>query len=198
MNPQIHIPKPSSRQPIPSHAKQVFKGKLFEVYQWEQKLFNGSSKTFEKIKRPATVMVLPVTDDGKIILTEQEQPGEGHFVGAIGGIVDPGEDILLAAKRELLEESGFTAHQFILWDAVQLVNKIEWPVYTFIAKDLHQTQKMHLDGGEKIKLTFVTFDEFIKITHDEKFRDIEISLKIHRLEMDQGLLRQLKTLFDKK
>lgn len=80
--------KPTSKQPIPKHAKRVFKGIIFDVYQWKQKLFDGSFTTFEKIKRKSTVMVLPITKDGKIILTQQEQPLEGKFIGAIGGIVD--------------------------------------------------------------------------------------------------------------
>lgn len=189
------IQKPRSKQPIPPSAKKVFSGKLFEVWQWEQKLFDGKTKTFEKIKRPETVMVLPITDRGKIVLTEQEQPGEGFFIGLIGGIVDPSEDILSATKRELLEESGYTAKDFILWDATQAINKIEWPVYTFIAKGLKRVQEMQLDGGERIKLKEVTFDEFLHLTHDQNFRDIEVILKIHKLEDDLKTLEETKKLF---
>ncbi len=191
----MNIQKPQSKQLIPASAKKVFQGKLFEVWQWEQKLFDGKTKTFEKVKRPETVMVLPVTDAGKIVLTEQEQPGEGFFIGLIGGIVDLGESVLEAAKRELLEESGYRAQNFILWDAVQLINKIEWPVYTFIAKGLKKEQDMQLDGGERIKLKEVTFDEFLVLTHEDKFRDIEVALKIHKDENNQKQMDKMKRLF---
>ena len=191
----MDIPKPRSKQPIPGNATRVFKGKLFEVYQWEQKLFDGSFKTFEKIKRPATVMILPITDDGKIILTQQEQPGEGRFIGLIGGIVEEAEDVLVAAKRELLEESGYVAEEFVLWDAVQLINKIEWPVYTYLAKQLKKSQAMSLDGGEKIRLKPVTFEEFLKLSHDESFRDIEVAIKIHHMEADPDAIKAARKLF---
>src|SRR3989344_9686996 len=102
----MEIKRPESKQPIPGHAKRVFKGVLFDVYQWEQKMFDGSTAIFEKLKRPDTVVVFPVLPDGRIILTEQEQPGKEAFIGATGGRVDVGEEILQTAHRELLEESG--------------------------------------------------------------------------------------------
>ncbi len=191
----MHINTPPSKQPIPVTAKKVFSGKLFEVWQWEQKLYDGTTRTFEKIKRPPTVMILPITDQGKIVITQQEQPGEGPFIGLIGGIVDEKEDVLVAAKRELLEESGYTAQEFIMWDAIQLINKIDWPSYTFIAQGLKKVQEIHLDGGEKIALKEVTFDEFLALSHEEKFRDIEIALKIHKIENDIKLLEKTKRLF---
>lgn len=50
-----------------------------------------------------TFVVFPVLPDGRILLTEQEQPGREPFIGACGGRIDEGEDALTAAKRELLE-----------------------------------------------------------------------------------------------
>lgn len=191
----MKIKRPKSKQLIPKNAKRVFKGILFDTYQWKQKLFDGSFTIFEKIKRPNTVMVLPITNEGKIILTEQEQPAEGKFIGALGGIVDRGEKILDAAKRELLEESGYKAKKWILWDSVQLTNKIDWPVYTFIAKDLIKTQEITPDAGEKIKLKPVTFADFIKICSQENFRDIEIALKILRAKNNPSELAKIEKLF---
>jgi ADP-ribose pyrophosphatase len=98
----MNIKKPISKQPLPKHAKKVFEGIIFDVYQWEQKMFDGTTQTFEKLKRPDTVTVIPITHDGMIMLTKQEQPGKQAFVGAAGGRVDYGEGIIEAAKRELL------------------------------------------------------------------------------------------------
>ena len=148
----MKIARPPSKQPIPDDARRVFKGVLFDVYQWEQELYDGTKATFEKLRRPDTVVVFPVMNDGRILLTEQEQPGKAPFVAATGGRVDEGEDVLQAAKRELREESGYEASEFILWDAQQPVSKIDWAVYTFVAKGLKKVADIHLDAGERITL----------------------------------------------
>ena len=193
----MNIQRPNSKQPIPDHAKKVFKGVMFDTYQWEQEMFDGSKATFEKLKRPDTVVVFPVLPNGKIILTEQEQPGKVPFIGATGGRVDEGEDILTAAKRELLEESGYEAEEFILWDAKHPVSKIDWVVYTFIAKGLKKVADLHLDAGEKIKLLNLTLDELIEvaINKDTYFAEQEIVSKFFEAKFDPKKKEELKELF---
>lgn len=182
---------------MPTHAKRVFKGVLFDVYQWEQELFDGTRVIFEKLKRPDTVVVLPVLPDGKIILTAQEQPGYEPFIGAVGGRVDEGEDVLSAAKRELLEESGYEAEEFILWVSGQPVSKIDWAVFTFIAKGLKKVADLDLDGGEKINLLPVAIDELINLATDgqKKFGDKEISGKFFEAKADPKKREELNELF---
>ena len=194
----MEINRPKSKQPIPDNAKKVFSGVLFDVYQWEQELFDGTKTLFEKLKRPDTVVVFPVLDDGKIILTEQEQPGKEPFIGTTGGRVDEGEDILEAAKRELLEESGYEASEFILWDAQHPTSKIDWIVYTFIAKGLKKVADMNLDAGEKINLKLVNFDEFIEIAINKNFVEKEIIPKLYEAKLHPEKREELKKLFNPK
>lgn len=194
----MEINRPKSKQPIPDNAKKVFGGVLFDVYQWEQELFDGTKTLFEKLKRPDTVVVFPVLDDGKIILTEQEQPGKEPFIGATGGRVDEGEDILEAAKRELLEESGYEASEFILWDAQHPTSKIDWVVYTFIAKGLKKVSDMNLDAGEKIKLKLVNLDEFIEIAINKNFVEKEIIPKLYEAKLHSEKKEELIKLFNPK
>ncbi|HYC34441.1 MAG TPA: NUDIX hydrolase [Candidatus Paceibacterota bacterium] len=191
----MNIEKPKSRQPIPEHAKCVHKGVVFDVYQWEQEQFDGSVKTFEKLKRSDTVVVFPVLPDGRILLTKQEQPGMEPFIGATGGRVDPGEDTLDAAKRELKEESGYEAGEFTLWDARQPATKIEWSVYTFIAKGLKKVADLNLDAGEKIALYPVTFDEFIELGTKENFAEKEITHMLIEAKYDPEKKEELRKLF---
>lgn len=186
--------RPISKQPIPPHAKRVFKGKIFEVYQWKQKMFDGSVEIFEKLKRPDIVNVLPVVN-GKIILTQQKQPSIQPFIGSAGGRIDEDEIPLQAAKRELLEETGYKAKKFVLWDAAQIFIKIDYVIYTFVAKDCQKVADLKLDSGEKIKLISVTFDEFIKLASQENFRDVEIALKVLRIKSDPQKLTKMRRLF---
>jgi len=174
----VKIKRPQSRQPLPSNAKCVFKGILYDVYQWNQEQFDGSFKTFEKLKRTDTAQVIPITKDKRIVLTEQRQPGKFSFVGVPGGRVDEGEDVFVAAKRELLEESGYESARWELWDAIQPSSKIEWAVFTFLAKDCEKTTDINPDEGEKIKVRLVNFDEFVELVSGERFYNKEITRKI--------------------
>ena len=192
----MEINRPKSKQPIPDNAKKVFGGVLFDVYQWEQKLFDGTTTVFEKLKRPDTVVVFPVLDDGRVIITEQEQPGKEPFIGAVGGRVDEGEGILEAARRELLEESGYEASEFVLWDAQHPTSKIDWVVYTFIAKGLKKVADLHLDAGEKIVLKPVDFDEFINIVISKNFMEKEIIPKLYEAKLYPEKMEELKKLFN--
>lgn len=192
----MNIPRPKSNQPIPSSAKKVFEGIIFKVYQWEQEMFDGSKKTFEKLSRGDTVNVFPVTEDNKIVLTRQEQPGTEPFIGAIGGMVDPGEDIETAVRRELLEESGYEAGSVVLWDSKQLSSGIDWAMYSFVAKDLKKIAELQLDVGEKIELLYLSFDEFVETVAQENYRDLEISLKVLRaVRTCEGVDRLKKVFF---
>lgn len=192
----MEIHRPQSKQPIPDHAKKVFSGVVFDTYQWEQELFDGTKTLFEKLKRPDTVVIFPVYDDGRIMLTEQEQPGKEPFIGATGGRVDEGEEILDAAKRELLEESGYEASEFILLNAQHPTSKIDWVVYTFIAKGLKKVAEMNLDGGEKITLKPVTFDEFIELGTNEHFAEKEIIFQLLEARLYPQKMEGLRALFN--
>ncbi|HOY46028.1 MAG TPA: NUDIX hydrolase [Candidatus Dojkabacteria bacterium] len=173
---EINRPKPI--RSIPTNAKEVYKGKIFTLYQWQQEMFDGSTSTFEMLKRPDTVMIIPVTEDNRIILTRQEQPGH-HFTGLAGGRLDRNETIIEAAQRELLEETGLKASTFELLNSFQPAGeKIDWFVFTLIARNCKKVQDQNLDSGEKVEIIEVDFEEFIEICLQEDFRDNELQMLI--------------------
>ena len=190
----MKIKKPVSKQPIPKSAKKVFAGKLFDVYQWEQELFDGSITTFEKVRTMDIVSIIPVTTDGKIMICKQKQPGTEAFTGVFGGRIDAGETPLEAAKRELLEETGYTSDEFMLWDAVQLFTHFEFGIYLYIAKNCRKIAEPKLDKGEKIEVEYVNFEQFVALINHEKFRGIEITIKILRAQLDLKEMEKIKKL----
>jgi ADP-ribose pyrophosphatase len=154
---------------IHENAKLAFKGKMFEIYQWEQKLYDGSNQTFEMAKRSPTVQVIAVTGN-KIALSKQEQPHKKHeFIALFGGKAEAGEKPLEAAKRELEEESGLASNDWELLKTFQSHSKIEWEVCLYIARDCKKVTEPHLDPGEKIQTIEMTFEEFIDFITSEKY-----------------------------
>src|ERR1700733_8127048 len=95
---------PPSAVLIPDQAKRVFKGEIFDVYQWPQTMFDGTAATFEMLKRPDTVQAIAVVDD-KILVLNDEQPHRGARLTFPGGRADKSNESTDAAiKREVHEE----------------------------------------------------------------------------------------------
>jgi ADP-ribose pyrophosphatase len=193
----MKIERPKSKQSLPEDAKRVFKGVIFDVYQWEQELYDGTKTVFEKLKRPDSALVIPVTTEGKIIMSYQEQPRKTPFIGFIGGRIDEGEGPLEAGKRELLEEAGYEASDWSLLEAFQPVSKIEWAVFILVAKGCRKVAEQNLEGGEKIDLKLVDFDELVDIIINEKdsrFRDAELRVKFLETKLDPKKMDELREL----
>ncbi len=184
---------------MPEDAKKVFSGVVLDVYQWEQEMFDGSTKTFEKLKRKDAVTIIPIMDDGKILVTRQSQPGKKEFVAFPGGDIENDEDILEAAKRELKEEAGYEAKDFILWDSSQPQSKIEEARYVFIAKGCRKISDQSLDSGEKIEIDFIDFEEFIDTIYLDKFNNKEVLFKLVKERIfpksSEGNLEKLRKIF---
>lgn len=149
---------------IPQHAKCVFKGIIFGVYHWEQKMFDGRTETFEAITRNPAAFVLPMSGE-KIYYVHQEQPAKPPYYSLPGGRIDEGEEPLEAAKRELEEETGLTSDNWELFESFnpgRALGKTDYPVYFFIARDCKKTREQKLDvGGEKIEILETTLDDFL-------------------------------------
>lgn len=175
--------RPSSRQPLPPSARQVFKGELFDVYQWEQVLYDGSIAVFEKLRRPDTCYVIPVTANDTLLIVRQVQPGSQQFFGLIGGRVEVGETYEIAARRELLEEGGLIPGTLELWDSYQFLPKIDWAIFTFIARDCSSAEQS-LDAGEKIEMVEVSFEELLELASKDSFGDLEVALRLLRIAAD--------------
>jgi ADP-ribose pyrophosphatase len=159
---------PRDAKLIPSNAERVFEGIIFDVYQWQQQMYNGKTATFEMLRRPDTVVIMPVKD-GKLVMLDEEQPHYGRELGFPGGRNDvEGEDELACAKREMLEETGMTFKTWRLLDVYQTAYKIEHFVYTFLATDFISQTDPKVDGGEDITVQLVTFEECLNHSKTEE------------------------------
>lgn len=183
-------PKPHKHHPLPDHARKVFHGERYEIYQWEQTLFDGSTKIYESIKRFDTVIVYPIVDD-KVVIIEEEQPHWGKVSDSlVAGGIDDGEDIFDAARRELLEETGMTFQDWYLVHAEQKNIDMHSNIYIFIAKNRIETREKIDDAGERTHPKEVSFGELISLTRQRKF--------FHKPDfIDEFIIQdKIETLFD--
>ena len=170
---------------IPDNASCVFRGHIFDVYQWPQELYDGSEATFEMLKRADTTNVICIDDD-RIIIIDDEQPNRGSFKTFPGGRVDPEDaDIQAGAAREVLEEIGYSFANWQLLKVEQPIRKIEWFVYLYVAWGKTAQTAPHHDAGEKITAQAITFDELKEmVMSGEGYlgESADLFENIHRIE----------------
>lgn len=175
---------------IPKHAKKVFEGTIFDVYQWEQKMFDGSTAIFEGIRRPDTVQIIPVLENGNIVIAHEMQPDMNAPLDTLfGGRMEKKEEPLEAAKRELLEESGFSSEDWELYMEYDAGGspKIEWHVHVFVARNAKKVQEPELEPGEKIESREVDFDGFIETVLSENFWSHNFKEHIRKMKLENNL-----------
>ena len=172
---------------IPENADCKFRGKLFDVYQWPQKMFDGSISTFEMLKRQDTVVTIAIHND-KIIITHQRQPRQDWFFDYPGGRHDNlAETELEAAKRELREETGLSFQNWKLVNVCQPFSKIDWLVYTFLATGLEGHVSQNLDAGEKIEVEAMGFEEVRRLMESGEARYMRFKELSERVRLEEVL-----------
>ncbi|MBS1170334.1 MAG: hydrolase [Burkholderiaceae bacterium] len=88
----------------------VFQGNFLQVERHIVRLPDGNTASREFIRHPGAVVILPLFDDGSVLLERQfRYPIEQAVLEFPAGKIDPGEATLACAKRELQEETGYTA-----------------------------------------------------------------------------------------
>ncbi len=180
---------------IPDNAKLVFKGIVFDVYHWQQEMFDGSFATFEALKKKDSVTILATVGD-KIILNKEEQPNKLPFLALPGGMVEAGALPLDDAKRELLEETGYVTEGWQEWFVSDPLNtgRIEWNNYFYIARNCQKIAEQKLDPGEKIENILVSFEELLEFRNNPKARNKDLFPLLEKAAENEEEKEKLKTL----
>lgn len=93
--------------------KTVFNGKLLKVYVKKERLPNGYLATFEMICHPGASLIVPFLNKNTVILLRQLRPVIGSYIYEFpAGTLDKGESPLSCARREIIEETGYSAKRF--------------------------------------------------------------------------------------
>ncbi|WCP67231.1 ADP compounds hydrolase NudE [Vibrio tubiashii] len=147
----------AKRNPPEILAKQtVAQSRLFAIEALDLRFSNGEHRTYERMKPSGrnAVMMVPVTDQGDILLVREYAAGtERYELGFPKGLIDPGETPQQAAERELKEEIGFGAHKLTpLKEVVLAPSYFSSKMTLFIAEQLYSEQ---LEGDEPEPLEVV-------------------------------------------
>ncbi len=138
-------------------SRQIMDGTVLRVYCDEVRLPNGAPARRELIRHVGAVCIVPVTDDGRVIIERQYRYPVDRIITEIpaGKLNDKQEDPLLAAQRELREETGLTASH---WESLGIFYPApaysDETIHMFLAKGLHLGAQQ-LDADEFLEVTSV-------------------------------------------
>ncbi len=131
----------------------MYDGGFIQVHKDSVHLPDGTVSTREYIKHPGAVAVLALLDNGNLVMERQYRyPSQREFIELPAGKIDAGEDILLCAQRELLEETGYVAREWIhLTTAWPCIGYADERMEYFLARGLTLRQAK-LDEGEFLEV----------------------------------------------
>ena len=147
----------------PLRSQEIFDGVVVHLFKDTVTLPNGHTAIREVIRHIGAVAVVPVTDDGKVIVERQFRYPLNEVITEIpaGKLDSFTEDRLSAAKRELCEETGYTADTWQeLGDFHPTAAYCDEKITLYLATGLHQGDR-HLDDDEFLNVVAVPMEELV-------------------------------------
>ena len=154
-------------------SEEIFDGIILHVFKDTVELPNGNPATREVIRHVGAVGIVPLTDDGRVIVERQFRYPLNRVITEIpaGKLDSLTEDRLCAAKRELEEETGYTATDWLdLGDYYPAAAYCDERITLYLARGLSQGQR-HLDEDEFLNFEAVPLEDLVAQIMDGTITD---------------------------
>lgn len=150
----------------------IYEGKVFGVRRERVIEPQGVEVVRDIVTHPGSVVVLPVFDDGRILLIQQYRHVAGQPLWElVAGRKDEGEDFVMGARRELEEETGYTAKKLTqIMDVFPSPGFVAENMVVFVAEQLTEG-KARPEDDEKITPRILSLQEALEWIHTGKIRD---------------------------
>jgi ADP-ribose pyrophosphatase len=152
--------------------EELLKGHFLHVVRETVRLPDGAAATREFVLHPGAVAVVPLLDDGRIVLERQyRHPTRQVHIEIPAGKLDAGEEPLACGQRELLEETGYVAREwayaFTMYPTVAYSDEA---IHVWFARGLEH-RGARLDAGEFLEVFTATPEEFLGWCREGKVAD---------------------------
>jgi ADP-ribose pyrophosphatase len=154
-------------------SMQVYRGRLLEVRQDRVRLPDGHESTREYVRHQGAVVIIPILDNGKLIFERQFRYPLGRaFLELPAGKIEPGEDILNTATRELLEETGHSAQEWRYLGVMHpCIGYSDERIEIFAARGLRCESGQQLDHGEFLDVLNLSLDDALLAVRNGEITD---------------------------
>ena len=156
-----------------------YSGVIVDVTLDNVQLHDGTLTKREVVHHPGGVTILPVEMDGTVYCVRQYRYAFGRsIIETPAGKLEKGEDPLACAVRELSEETGFTAGEYIyLGEFYPSPGYCHEKLYAYLALDLKKGEA-HLDEGEFLDVVKYPLDELVEMVMDNTLADAKTIIAI--------------------
>lgn len=153
-------------------SKLIYQGKVFGVRQDRVIEPSGIEATRDVVTHHGSVVLLPITNEGEILLVYQYRHTAGMSMWELpAGRIEPGEKPLVAAQRELSEETGYRARKFrLLMDVFPTPGFVQEKMFMYRATNLYAAPSTP-DEDESIEVRPFKLSTLLKMIRDRKIRD---------------------------
>ena len=150
----------------------VYRGNVFTLVRENVTLENGTTTAVEFIEHPGAAAIIPMLSDTRVVLLRQYRHALKSYIWEIpAGTLDPQEEIISCAKRELTEETGYSAaHWHRLGEITPVPGYSDERIHIFLATDLQSTDR-HLDADEVIEVKEVDFFKALEMIGNGQIQD---------------------------
>lgn len=161
----------------------VYEGNFIQVHKDKVLLPDGTTSTREYLKHPGAVAIIALLDNGNLIMERQfRYAPQQEFIELPAGKIDHGEDTLITAQRELLEETGYVAQEWThLTTAWPCIGYADERMEYYLARGLRH-QGRQLDEGEFLEIFELSPAESIEWIRMGKITDSKTILGLFWLE----------------
>ena len=171
----------------------VWQGRIFDISRLQVQLPDGRTALRDVVRHPGAVAIVALTDDGRICLVRQYRAALGRVTVEVpAGKLDPGEDPLECAHRELLEETGMRAGRMAFLTTIATgVGFCDELIHIYMATGLTFASS-EPDADEFINVDLVPLPELIDAVLDGRIEDAKTVIGAlicdavaHRLEPEE-------------
>lgn len=157
---------------IPEKVWNLYDGRVFRLTKERLTLPNGVTTELEVIRHPGAAAIVPLLGDNMVVMIRQYRHAAGGFLWEIpAGTMNPGENPVECARRELPEEVGYRARSFqTLGEIFPVPGYSDERIHIFLATGLTRSRQ-NLDVDEVLDVKLMRVEEALEMIKKGEIRD---------------------------
>ena len=176
--------RPSRKKAKVHKTETVYKGELFSFVREDITLPNGARTEMAVVRHPGSTGIVPLLDDEKVVMVKQYRHSVGDYLLEIpAGTMEPGESPLNCARRELEEETGLMAREFVELSQVYIIPAYsDEKIHVYLARGFTASEQ-NLDQDEIIQAVEYPLKEVLQMISQGLITDALTILSIQQAHM---------------